>query len=53
MPVSDIYGRADIDLSEWLLEFYENVYGGDETTAQELRSVQWMDWCVETCPNCG
>jgi iron complex transport system substrate-binding protein len=44
---------ADIDLGEWLLEFYENVYGVDETTAQELRSVQWMDWCVGTCSNCG
>ncbi|KLK87834.1 ABC transporter substrate-binding protein [Methanoculleus sediminis] len=44
---------ADIELSEWLLDFYKNVYGVDDDTAQALRSAQWMDWCVETCPSCG
>ncbi|NMC10370.1 MAG: ABC transporter substrate-binding protein [Methanothrix sp.] len=38
---------ADIDLGDWLLDFYKNVYGVDEDTAKALRSVQWMDWCVE------
>lgn len=37
----------DIDLGEWLLDFYKNVYGVDDETAKELRSAQWMDWCVE------
>ncbi|NMC10372.1 MAG: ABC transporter substrate-binding protein [Methanothrix sp.] len=38
---------SDIDLGEWLLDFYKNVYGVDEETAKALRSVQWMDWCVK------
>lgn len=38
---------ADIDLGEWLLDFYKNVYGVDDGTAKALRSAQWMDWCVE------
>lgn len=37
----------DIVLSEWLLDFYKNVYGVDHDTAIALRSAQWMDWCVE------
>ncbi|MDY6964755.1 MAG: ABC transporter substrate-binding protein [Halobacteriota archaeon] len=37
----------DIDLSKWLLEFYQNVYGVNVTTAEELRSAQWMDWTLE------
>jgi len=37
---------SDIQLSDWLLQFYENLYGVDETTAKQLRSVQWMDWTV-------
>jgi len=37
---------SDIDLGEWLLDFYKNVYGVDEETAKALRSAQWMDWCV-------
>ncbi|WP_301677459.1 ABC transporter substrate-binding protein [Methanoculleus methanifontis] len=44
---------ADIELSEWLLNFYKNVYAVDDETAKALRSAQWMDWCVETCPSCG
>nr|WP_301663483.1 ABC transporter substrate-binding protein [Methanoculleus sp. FWC-SCC1] len=41
---------ADIDLGEWLLDFYKNVYGVDDDTAKALRSAQWMDWCVDTSP---
>lgn len=37
----------DIDLGEWLLDFYKNVYGVDDDTAKALRSAQWMDWCME------
>ena len=37
---------ADIDLGEWLLDYYKNVYGVDDETAKALRSAQWMDWCV-------
>lgn len=37
----------DIYLAEWLLDFYQNVYGVDRETAEELRSCQWMDWTVE------
>lgn len=38
---------ADINVGEWTLDFYQQVYGVDEATAKELRSVQWMDWMVE------
>ena len=37
---------ADIDLADWLIDFYRNVYGVDEQTAEKLRAVQWMDWTV-------
>ncbi|WP_440956575.1 ABC transporter substrate-binding protein [Methanosarcina sp. Mfa9] len=37
----------DINLDDWLLEFYHNVYGVDRGTAEKLRTAQWMDWCVE------
>ncbi|KGK98617.1 ABC transporter substrate-binding protein [Methanococcoides methylutens] len=43
----------DINLAEWLLDFYQNVYGVDRDTAKELRSAQWMDWTVEGCPTCS
>ncbi|MBA2862946.1 ABC transporter substrate-binding protein [Methanococcus maripaludis] len=36
----------DIELDEWLIEFYMNTYGVDQTTAEKLRTAQWMDWCV-------
>lgn len=35
---------ADIDLSNWLLDFYQKVYGVDRKTAGGLRATQWMDW---------
>ncbi|MBP2144941.1 iron complex transport system substrate-binding protein [Methanofollis sp. W23] len=38
---------ADVNLGEWTLNFYQEVYGVDEATAKELRSVQWLDWTVE------
>jgi len=38
---------ADINVAEWTLDFYQQVYGVDETTARELRSVQWLDWLEE------
>ena len=37
---------SDIDLGEWLLDFYKNVYDVDDDTAKALRSAQWMDWTV-------
>ncbi|AKB35764.1 ABC transporter, solute-binding protein [Methanosarcina siciliae C2J] len=39
---------ADIDLNEWTLSFYQDVYDVDSNTAVQLRSAQLMDWCVET-----
>jgi iron complex transport system substrate-binding protein len=38
---------TDIKVHEWVLEFYQNVYGVDEETAIGLRSAQWLDWTVE------
>jgi len=37
----------DIKVHEWVLEFYQNVYGVGEETAKGLRSAQWLDWTVE------
>ncbi len=37
----------DIDLAEWLISFYQNVYGVDREMAKKLRSSQWMDWTLE------
>ncbi|HPW72435.1 MAG: ABC transporter substrate-binding protein [Methanothrix sp.] len=37
----------DIDLTQWLLDFYQKVYGVDRETAEKLRSAQWMDWTTE------
>jgi len=38
---------TDIKVHEWVLKFYQNVYGVDEETAIGLRSAQWLDWTVE------
>jgi iron complex transport system substrate-binding protein len=38
---------ADIKVHEWILDFYQQVYGVDKKTAMALRSVQWMDWAVK------
>ncbi len=37
----------DIKVSEWVLDFYKNVYGADLKMAKGLRSTQWLDWTVE------
>ncbi|MDZ7832625.1 MAG: ABC transporter substrate-binding protein [Desulfobacterales bacterium] len=37
---------SDIHLGDWLLDFYQGLYGVDEETAKKLRSAQWMDWTV-------
>lgn len=37
----------DIHLDEWLLTFYQNLYGVDRNTAEALRACQWMDWTVK------
>lgn len=34
----------DINLGQWILDFYQEVYGVDLDTAKALRSVQFMDW---------
>ncbi|MHB8119288.1 MAG: ABC transporter substrate-binding protein [Methanothrix sp.] len=36
----------DIDLGQWILDFYQQVYGVDLNTARALRAVQFMDWTV-------
>lgn len=38
---------SDIRISEWVIEFYQNVYGIDKETARGLRSTQWLEWTVE------
>ncbi|MDD2835894.1 MAG: ABC transporter substrate-binding protein [Methanothrix sp.] len=38
---------SDIDLGEWLLDFYKNIYGANKDTAKAMRSAQWMDWTVK------
>lgn len=37
---------ADIKIADWLLEFYQEVYGVDKETAAKLRKVQFMDWTI-------
>lgn len=39
---------ADIDLEEWLINFFKNVYDVDNETARALISTQWMDWTVKS-----
>lgn len=39
---------SDIKVNEFALDFYQDVYGVNRTTAQELRSNQWLDWTVES-----
>ncbi len=36
----------DIDLNSWILDFYQELYGIDRSTAEGLRSAQWMDWVL-------
>lgn len=35
---------ADVNLHEWLVSFYKNVYNVDDSMADNLISAQWMDW---------
>lgn len=37
----------DIDLAQWLINFYQKVYSIDQEMAKKLRSAQWMDWILE------
>lgn len=36
----------DIKVHEWVLGFYEKIYGVDRNTALKIRSAQWLDWTV-------
>jgi len=38
---------ADIKIHEWVLGYYQDLYGVDEAIAKELRSIQWLDWTVK------
>ena len=38
---------SDVIVSDWVLDYYKNVYGVDDETAKKLRSAQWLDWMVE------
>ena len=37
---------SDINLADWISEFYQNVYNVDEKGADTLISAQWLDWVV-------
>jgi len=37
----------DVNLAEWLLDFYQNVFNVDRETAEGLRTAQLMDWTLE------
>jgi iron complex transport system substrate-binding protein len=37
----------DLNLTEWVLQFYQGVYGLDPSTADGLLSAQWLDWLRE------
>jgi iron complex transport system substrate-binding protein len=37
----------DFKIHEWVLDFYQNVYHVNQSTAEQLRTIQWMDWTVE------
>ncbi len=36
----------DLDLSEWILQFYRDVYGVDDRRARDLLEAQWLDWTL-------
>lgn len=38
---------ADILIYEWVLGFYQKVYGTGKGNAEKLRSVQWLDWTID------
>lgn len=35
---------ADLSLDRWICNFYRQLYGVDEATAERLLSGQWLDW---------
>nr|WP_287937510.1 ABC transporter substrate-binding protein [Algoriphagus sp.] len=37
----------DILIHEWVLDFYQKVYGTEREDAEKLRSVQWLDWTID------
>jgi len=37
----------DVELSDWVLDFYKNVYHVNAEQAEGCRSAQWMDWTVK------
>jgi len=39
---------ADIKVHQWVLDFYQTVYGVDRQTAKKLRAVQLLDWTVKS-----
>lgn len=36
----------DIQIHEWVLSFYQTLYGVDRNKAKEIRSAQWLDWTI-------
>ncbi|KYC46612.1 MAG: Periplasmic binding protein [Candidatus Methanofastidiosum methylothiophilum] len=38
---------SDIDLENWLISFYQGVYGVDKESSNAILSAQWMDWVKE------
>jgi iron complex transport system substrate-binding protein len=38
---------SDITVSEWVLDFYKNVYQVDHEMAKKIRSAQWLDWTID------
>jgi iron complex transport system substrate-binding protein len=36
----------DLDLADWILGFYQNVYSVDRQTAAGLLHAQWLDWTL-------
>lgn len=37
----------DITVNDWVLDYYQNLYGVDMDTAKEIRSSHWLDWMEE------
>lgn len=37
----------DILIHEWVLEFYQKIYGIEREQAEKLRSAQWLDWTID------
>ncbi len=38
----------DIDLGDWILKFYQDLYGVDAQTAKELMCCQFLDWTLSS-----